>query len=266
MKKLAMPMFGLFVIAACGGSAKPTTAPTQPAQPVTPTAPAAAELTTADQVMEASIAAQGGREALAKVTTLKNTGSFEIAGIKGTISAQSAPPHESLTTIDLPGIGKLESGIHGDVAWEKTPMTGARIVTGPELALTLRDATFNADLVWKQLFPKAELQGVVDFGGTSAYKLLLTAADGETETRYIAKDTKLPLGVEMVANSQMGKVPVTIVSTDYRDVSGLKFAFRTENKSAGQAFTVVLKTVELNVPLAPKSFELPDDIKALQKK
>lgn len=259
MKKLVSI---LFAVAACGGSAKPT-ATTAPAAPTTPAAPVATEPTTADQVMEASIAAAGGRDALAKVTSLKITGAFEIMGIKGTVVMLTAPPRESLTTIELPGIGKIVVGVHHDFAWENNPVQGARVITGPELANKLRDATFNAELVWKQLFPKAELQGVVDFAGTKAYKLLLTDGSGETETRYIAKDTKLPLGVEITAPTQMGKIPVSVTTTDYRDVHGLKFPFHIDNKTAGQGFTITVSNIELSTPIDPKTFEVPDDIKAL---
>jgi len=257
MKKLASI---LFAVAACGGSAKPTTTPTAP---TAPTAPAATELTTADQVMEASIAAEGGRDALAKLTSVKITGAFEITGIKGTIVTLTAPPRESLTTVELPGLGKLVSGVHNDFAWEKNPMQGSRVITGPELAYQLREATFNADLVWKQLFAKADLQSVVDFAGTKAYKLLLTDGSGETETRYIAKDTKLLLGVEMTVPSQMGKVTVSVTHTDYRDVNGLKLPFHLDTRTAGQGFTVTVSNIELSAPIDPKTFEVPDDIKAL---
>jgi hypothetical protein len=94
-------------------------------------------------------------------------------------------------------------------------------------------------------------------------ELLLTDGSGETETRYIAKDAKLPLGVEMTAPSQMGKVPVSVTTTDYRDVNGLKFSFRIDNKTAGQSFTITVWNIELSAPIDPKTFEVPDDIKAL---
>jgi zinc protease len=260
MKKLASI---LLAVAACGGTATSTTTPAAPAAPTAPAAPVATEPTTADQVMEASIAAQGGRGALAKLTSVKTTGALEISGIKGTVVILTAPPRESLMTVDLPGLGKLVSGVHNDLAWEKNPIQGARVLTGPELANALRDATFNGDLVWKQLFPKAELQGVVDFAGTKAYKLLLTDGSGETETRYIAKDTKLPLGVEMIAPTQMGKLPVLVTNADFRDVNGLKYPFHIENKTAGQSFTVTVSNIELSAPIDPKTFEVPDDVKAL---
>jgi zinc protease len=257
MKRIGL----IFVLAACGGA--PTAKPVAPAAPPPPTAPT--ELT-ADQVMEASIAAQGGREAQARIKSLKMTGTLEIGGAKGTVVVISAPPHETLTTLELEGYGTILQGMHNDFAWEKNPVSGSHIMTGPELTAHLRQDTFNADLVWKQLYPKAELQGVVDYNGTQAYKVLLTAADGDTVTRFIAKDTKLELGYETVEKTQMGPVPVSAQQSDFRDVGGVKFPFKLVNKTAGQSFTVILTSVEPNAAIDPKAFEPPDDIKQLAAK
>jgi hypothetical protein len=258
-------LVSIVALASCGGGGStPTSTPTGPTKPIKATAPA--EPTTAEQVMEASIVAQGGREALAKVTSMKMTGDLEVTGIKGKLVTVTTPPRNSLTTIDLPGIGQIINGVHGDFAWEQSAMTGARVLGGPELVSTLRDATFNGDLHWKELFPKSELAGVVDFDGVKAFKVILTSADGESETHYIAKDTKLPIGVEKVSTTQMGKVPISVVQSDFRDVNGMKFAFKALNKSAGQAFTVIVTSVEPNAVIDPKIFEPSDAIKKLAPK
>lgn len=67
----------------------------------------------------------------------------------------------------------------------------------------------------------------------------------------------------MTVPSQMGRVPVSITTTDYRDVNGLEFPFHIDNKTAGQGFTIAVTNIELGAPLDPKTFEVPDDIKAL---
>jgi hypothetical protein len=61
----------------------------------------------------------------------------------------------------------------------------------------------------------------------------------------------------------MGKVPVSVTTTDYRDVNGLKFPFHIDNKTAGQSFTITVSNIELGAPIDPKTFEVPDDVKAL---
>lgn len=243
-------------LAACGGAAKPT----GPAKP--------AELTTAEAVMEASLAAQGGRERIGKVKAIRQTGQLLIPqmGIKGTMTVVSSPPHNSVTTIELSGLGKIAQGFSGDVAWEVNPVTGARIITGAERTQLLREAMFNGDLIWKQLYPKAELAGVVEFVGVPSYKVVLTPPEGDAQTRYFAKDTLLPVGVQMTAESQMGKQPIEMAVSDWRDVNGIKYAHKIKRAEGPQSLELVLEKVEHDPPLDPATFALPPEIQALQKK
>jgi hypothetical protein len=252
---------GLALAACGGGSAKP-------AGPTPGPAPApAGQLTTGDAVIEASLVAQGGRDRMAKVKSLKVTGTLVIQqmGMKGTLTTISVPPRNSLTTIDLPGLGKIAQGVKDDMAWETNPATGARIITGNERTLQLREAAFNADLIWKELYPKAELGGVVDFHGTQAYKVTLTAKEGDTQVRYFAKDTLLPIGLQMTADTQMGKVPIDTELSDYRDVNGIKYAYKVVRKDGGQTIEITAATVEQDVVVPPSTFDLPPDVAALKK-
>jgi len=260
--------------AACGGAQAPATtqpAPAVSAEAAAPPAAAAAtpaparELTTAEAVLEASIAAQGGRARMGQIKALRQSGTFQISqmGMKGSMTSVAAPPHSTLLVIELPGVGKLQQGVSGDVAWELNPITGARVVTGDERAQLLREAAFSGDLIWKQLYPKAELAGVVTFAGQPAYKVVLTAPDGDAQTRYFAKDTLLPLGVEMVARSQMGKLPVAVELSDWREVGGVKYAHRMQRKEGPQTIEVAIDKIEIDPQLDPSTFALPPEIAAL---
>jgi len=266
MNRTSLACVLALALAGCGGKSAPSTNPTAPAAAASGTVPA--EPRTGEEVIEHALAAQGGRDAMAKITSLKQTGTLLIPqmGAKGTIAIQAAPPRSSVTLIDIPGIGKIAQGVRDDIAWEMNPMTGSRIVTGAERALLLRESTFNADLIWKELFPKAELGGVVDFQGTPAYKVVLTAKEGDTQTRYFAKDTLLPIGLEMTVESQMGKVPVVMKIADYRDVGGIKYAHKLVRNEGPVTLEIQIDKIEPNAPIDPSVFELPPEIAKLQKK
>jgi hypothetical protein len=250
------------LVVGCGGGTAPTASTTAPAS-IPPKEPA-----TADEVMEASLVAQGGRDALAKVTSMRQSGTVQVVemGAKGTMAVVAAPERDMVMTLEIPGIGKSVHGVKGDLVWEIDPMTGSRIVTGKERAATLREATFNSDLVWKQLYPKAELAGIVEFAGTQAYKVVLTASDGDTVTRYFAKDTKLPIGIDKIAETQMGKVPSSTTLSDYREVAGIKYPHAMAMKTGPITIKIAVDKIEPNVALAPSTFEVPDAIKALSNK
>jgi len=261
----------LAAAAACGGSAKTPAARPAPA-PSTDAAPAggrakAVDLSTAEGVLEASLAAQGGRERMGKVKAMRQLGTFRIPqmGMKGAMTSLSSAPRNSMLLIELPGIGNIRQGVSGDVAWEVSPLTGARVITGDERAQLLRESTFNGELIWKQLYPKAELAGEVEFAGKPAVKVVLTAADGDVQTRYLAKDTLLPLGVQTVARTQMGQVPVEVEVSDWREVGGIKYPHRMQRKEGPQTIEVVIDKIELDPKLDPDAFAVPPEIQALAK-
>jgi hypothetical protein len=231
-------------------------------------APAARDLASAEAVLEAAIAASGGRDRLAKLRSLRQTGTFELVGlsVKGTFVAIGAAPRSMRTTVELAGMGTIEQGVVGDVAWELSQMMGARILAGAEAAHMLREATFNADLVWADLYPKAVLAGVVDHGGAPAYKLVLTAADGAEQTRYYGKAPVRLLATEAIVTTQMGKVPTTTRLSDWREVGGLTYPFRIEQTQVGQRILIAIDRVELDVALEPAAFALPAKIEALRAK
>jgi hypothetical protein len=61
----------------------------------------------------------------------------------------------------------------------------------------------------------------------------------------------------------MGDLPVTIVTTDYKDFGGVKVATRTITKVMGQQQAMAIDTVEWNAA-TDQGFELPAEIKALR--
>jgi len=252
-------LIAVAILVACGGPAKPAAVRT----PDGPKQPAA--LTTAEQIIEASLDKQGGRAALQKITSVHMVGSMNVPqmGVKGTLETWATPPNNSLTHFEIPHMLVDDSGVKGDLAWEKNTLQGARILTGSEKAMALRDAAFNGDLIWKQLYPKAVLKGIVKFADVDCYQIELTATDGQSQTRYYAKDTLLPIGLEMVAESPMGKVPVKVISSDWRDENGFKYPHKIARVEAAQAIDVIIEKVETNVPIAADKFEPSDEIKQL---
>jgi zinc protease len=224
------------------------------------------QLTTAEAVLETSIAAQGGRVRIAKLKAVRTTGTVTYPTEKklpeSTIEVLEAPRNK-ITTVIIPGLVKFVEGVTGDVAWEVSSTEGARLITGAERTESLRDATFNTDLAWKELYPKVALAGVFDFTGAPAYKVVLTPADGEPETRYIATDTLLPLGVHAISTTSEGKHPTDSRFFDWREVDGIKYSYRLVIKGGTE---VIINKIELDPTLDPAAFALPPEIEALQNK
>jgi hypothetical protein len=169
-------------------------------------------------------------------------------------------------TIELEGIGKIEAGTSGDVAWEKSAIMGPRVKTGEEKVQSLRQSRFNEPLHWREMFTKAETIGVETVDGDECYKVLLTPTEGRPETQFYSKKTGLAVKTQTKAVTQMGEMEVEATVSDYKVFGGVKIPTKTVQKAAGQEFVVTLDNVKINESLPVDRFEPPAEIKALLSK
>lgn len=257
----------VILTAACGGPAKPAVVST-PSKLDPIKVVAAPDLSSAEGIIEAAIARDGGRAAAEKIKSIHMTGTITLPqlGAKGTIDAYSAPPNSTVLHMVIPNLMKADQGVLGDLVWTKDSMQGVRLVTGLEKAAQLRESTFNADLAWKTLYPKVELKGVVKFADQDCYQIVLAAADGQAQTRYYAKATLDVIGIEMVSISPMGKIPVKVTNSDFRLDNGVRTAHKSIHDEGGQQFESTIDKFETNVAIPAGTFDPPDDVKALAAK
>jgi hypothetical protein len=235
--------------------------------------PAAQPTTTAEQILDRYIEVTGGEAAYRAVKAVKVTGTFSIpkAGLTGKLEIYQAAPSNIYMHVEFPGMGIHETGVSGDVAWERSAMTGSRIVEGEERDRALLDATLNAEVDWRRHY-RAELAGTEELEGRPAHKIVLTpiitgreGRGGRPRTRFYDQETGLLVRGEEVQASQMGEIQTTSLFSDYRPVGGgLKMPHRTELSAMGQQQVITIDQVELNPSLPPDRFAVPADIQKLQ--
>jgi len=226
----------------------------------------AEKLPDVDEIMERSIEAQGGRPAFEKLHSRVTTGTYEVVnqGIKGSMTAYELAPNKQYAVMDLPGVGKVESGTDGEVYWELTAITGPRLLEGDEKAISARQSTFNALLFWRKLYQKAECVGVEEVDGRPCYKLVFTPKEGGPEIIYIDQKTYLPVRQELTLKGPMGNIPIVASLADYKKVDGVLLPHKTTQVIAGvQTVVSLAEKIEHNVEIPADRFALPEQIKAL---
>ena len=261
---LAILFFG------CGSSPKTTTEPVQtkptpPAAGETTTTPPAPALPSAAEVLDRYVEVTGGKAAYDKLTSSVMTGKMSIPSqnISGTVEVYMAAPRKMYSKATIAGIGDQERGTDGDVAWEKSMMTGNRIIEGNEKAELMREATFNSDVLWRDLYPKAEVAGLETIDGKPAYKVVLTTPEGTTQTRYYDQASGLLVGTEQTAETNMGKIDVTTRISDYRKVGDMTVAFKNVSSMMGMEQVMTIDKVEFDVAIPADRFAIPAEIQAL---
>ena len=223
------------------------------------------ELPSAETILDRYIEVTGGKAAYEAHKTEIITGKLEFAaaGVKGAILQYSAEPDKYYSSLDIDGIGKVEMGVIGGVAWEKSALIGARIKQGEERAQALREARMNAPFHWHDLYSKAETTGVETVNGEECYKVVLTPEGGKPETMFFEKKSGLMRKTTLVAASPMGEISADVIAGEYKDFGGLLVPSKITQKAAGQEFTTTIESIKVNDAIPADRFELPPEVKAL---
>ena len=224
------------------------------ARPADPKAVAAAQKAIGD-----ALAAKGGKAKLAALKSLRETATGTMQGQSLAIERVFVAPDKLHIAAMFGGKSQVQFGITGKGAWMTGP--GAK---GPETHEFQGDDVMAAQFeVWRD--PELILLNAAKSGNvTPAPDESIDGApqtvvhvespfQGLEVTLYIDKKTKLLSRVHYVDHGQ----PVTDDFADYRDVNGIKVAYKRNSSSGGKATTLEIQKVEVDPKIDPAIFNAP---------
>ena len=223
---------------------------------------------TADEVIEKSIAALGGRAAHAKLKSRSTLGTILLstpAGeIPGSIELLNATPNKTRTLLkaDLTSLGAgqlvMDQRFNGTEGYVLDSLQGNREMTGTMLA-NLKNGTFpHPFLDYKEIGTTLTLSGKEKVGDGEAFVVVFTPKEGSPVRQYIDAKTFMPLKMSTkVEVPQIGELEQTIEFLDYKEVDGIKVPFRLKASSSVQNFTITLTNVQHNVEVDETLFSRP---------
>jgi carboxyl-terminal processing protease len=223
-------------------------------------------LPSAAELVAKHVAAIGGVDAIRAVTSMRATGVAEVPvqNLRGTFEMLSGRPAKAVLRVELPGLGKIESGFNGVVGWSLDPMVGPSLVTGRMLDEMRSDAHFDADLHPPDLVKSMTTAGRVEFDRRPAFKVNVVYVSGQLQDEYFDADTGLLLGTEGEVQTPMGPVRAVLMARDYKAFGALKHATRLVQSAMGVEQHFVIERIEYNT-VKPEAFDPPPIIKAIIK-
>ena len=218
-----------------------------------------------ERLLDAYITALGGQAAQEKLFNRVASGSVELVGLglKGTFTERSQQPTATQMVMELPGLGRIEAGTDGSAAWETDSIQGARLLEGNERALALRTAALANGAAWRDVFPHVEYAGLDTVAGHACHKVMLTPADGGTETWSLDADTHLLLKTATVIETAMGAVPTETAYEDYRPVDGVLLPFVSVQSLLVQKIRITYDSIRHNADLPSDAFAPPSEVRDL---
>ena len=250
-------------------SSTPITEPSAPAAAALPPADPAA-VAAARKVIDEAIVAKGGRARLAAVKGLRlvATGSTTIGG--------QALPVEITRTLVLPDKMRIDAklqtpggakpievtvGATETVAWQRAPdqktgSYGVVDIAGDQLQDIGFERWREPELILlKASDPKAQLAPGPDetIDGKPCTVINLQTPFGIAVALYIDKQSKL---IARTAYRD-AKTSETDDFSDYRELNGLKLAYKRVSSGAGRSTTLEMKTIELDPKVDASQFAKP---------
>lgn len=228
----------------------------------------AADLPKAETILDRYVEATGGAAAYESHHNEIITGTMEMAAahIKGKLTSYRAAPLKSYTDIDIEGIGKIQEGTDGVVAWSLSAMQGPHLKDGDEKAMAFRTARFASEAHWRDDYPKVETVGLEAVNGKQCYRILLTPKDGAPLTQYYDKETGLLEKMSATVKTPMGDIATESSFSDYRREGGLLMAHLAHQSAMGQEIVLTFETVKFDAEIPKDRFNPPAEVQALLNK
>ena len=134
-------------------------------------------------------------------------------------------------------------------------------MTPKELETMAREADYMKDVDPLNRFDSVETTGEGTIGGFDCWKVKAKKGEDIT-TLWFEKSSGLTRGAAMTIETQLGKMPVTTIFTEYKEFDGIKLPIRTEVMQAGTKIVTAYDVVTFDTVDAT-AFDLPTEVKAL---
>ena len=223
----------------------------------------------AEQILDRYIAAVGGAQKLAGLTSLViNGASVGYMGLGGngdfTIYAKAPNQRTTLITFkDHPDRGESTWAFSGSTGWIKTPrgLLGEYELVGGELDGARLEAQLAFPGQIKQVLTNWKVGAKQSIGDRDFQVVQGTGPRNLLATLYFDTQTGLLARLIRYAPSPVGRMPTQIDYGDYRDVGGIKFPFEYKFLWLDGRFTAKINDVKTNVPIDAALFGKPSSRK-----
>jgi outer membrane lipoprotein-sorting protein len=229
--------------------------------------PAAAQ--TADEIANKAVAARGGADKIKAIQSERVTGRVTFGpGLEGTLVAELKRPHKLHVEIAIEDQkiirvydGKSAGWVVNPFAEKKDPQP----MSAEDLKSISEESDFDGPFIdYKAKGNQIELVGKEELDGKSAYRIKLTNKNGDIRFYLFDATSFLPVKWEETRKVEGKELPWESFFSDYREVDGVKYAFKIDSDSPGTDLkqSVVAEKIEINAQIDDAHFTKPAVLEA----
>jgi hypothetical protein len=218
----------------------------------------AAGAQTVDEIVNRNLEALGGRAALDRVQSLRQTSQLVLTGSESRIVVYAKRPNLIRQELKIAGQTVVQA-FDGSIGWTVNRLLGA---TSPTPLAGADLEALRHQVAWEGALPAArtrgdriELVGRVTVNGRPAHHLRIAAVDHQRQ-RHVYVDAETFLEVRTVDVTSAGRFEQDLSS--YQTVEGVKIPFSIKTSFNGRPTgEIVVSKVEVNVAIDNAMFTMP---------
>ena len=216
-----------------------------------------------EELRTKAVNAIGGEAAIRKLTSRVTEADVDMVhqGVQGKVTTWAKAPNKSSTETKFIALGKtIASGweyFDGTGGYEAYTFAQAEKFEGKRLDDIRLFNDFYAGIDWTTPYKKVEVTGTAKVAGEDAYIVAFEPKAGTPFKQYYSTTTFLLLKQEGSVSSSTSQqvTPFSITYSDYRDIDGIKLAYKTVNNNPGNGDIVsTVRSYKHNVAVDDKVF------------
>ncbi len=225
--------------------------------------PLAAAAQNADEIVAKVLAARGGVARIKSVQSQRISGTINFGGgAEGPFLVELKRPGKMHIEVTVQGQTLIRS-FDGKSGWIINPFADHKDVQ-PMSAEDIRniadESDFDGPLVDYQVKGnRVEFVGKEEIEGKPAYRLKLTSKNGEARSYLFDAESFLLLRWEGTRKVSEKEIPWESVFRDYREVSGVRYAFEIDSDAPGteQSQKIIADKIEVDPQIDEAHFAKP---------
>lgn len=216
-----------------------------------------------DELRTKAVSAIGGEANIRKITSRLTEANVDLVhqGVQAKTTTWSKTPNKTATATTMTALGKkIASGwefFDGTGGLEAYSFAPAEKYAGKRLDDIRLFSDFYAGLDWTTEYKKVEVTGTAKVAGEDAYVVSFEPKAGTPFRQFYSTTSFLLLKHEgsVASSTSQQVVPFTIMYSDYRDIDGIKLAYKTVNNNPGNGDIVsTITSIKHNVEIKDAVF------------
>ncbi len=218
-----------------------------------------------EQLQVKMTAGIGDKAALDKITNRRVTSEVLIpdAGIEAKHFSFISAAGVMYESLSIEGYGDFRQGFHGDLAWSHDPINGPAILSGAMKDQLRRGSRLFTPLHFMTDYASATAAGEEMVGEVDCNIFIFHTKTDTEEKYWISKDASRVIQVTLTADSPMGKIPMSMQLTDYKQVEQIWYAHTMDIQQGTQKMQMIIQDVQHDVEPKEDELTIPAQVQEL---